>query len=466
MRIDRLRSFSTRNALFLLFCGVLFVFGQGTGNVQASQDVDKKVEAAVLVEDWTKVTELLADVNPQTPSPLLRLIKGHACLAINRNNDSLCLFLSVSKKDEFKKWEEWTKSFVERNPKSAIAYYFKGDALARLEQRDVALTVFNKALEIHPNHTLILNARGVTYAAKGRGKEAISDFTKATMVNNSLADAYANLGTLAIQQKEGASGALADFKKSLNLSPNFILAVYGRGCIRFALEQWGKANNDFVKSLSITNCTREILSIYIENALKLMEKEREIKLAAIEGKNPGFGLDARTIKAIETGRWGFKGFWVKEMITHNASNQTALNQIKTAMEKCAINKNDFAPYVPRYWNDVGKNIAKEGMIKNLSEYTKATANLNAVGAVKGIVVKGSVSFETGKNFGRDLKAFNAITKQNMNNVINISNKIDKAGGFKTDLTEATRDEGNWLFAATYGLSYKIDNEISSTPIDK
>ncbi|MBI3302861.1 MAG: tetratricopeptide repeat protein, partial [Deltaproteobacteria bacterium] len=117
---------------------------------------DPQLEAAIIKEDWSKVASLL-DSDSALP-PAARLVKAHAYLVLNRNNESLCLFLSVSSEDDLRQWEEWAQSFAKKNPRGAIAHYFRGDALARLRQWDAALKAFNKTLELHPNHPLALNA--------------------------------------------------------------------------------------------------------------------------------------------------------------------------------------------------------------------------------------------------------------------------------------------------------------------
>lgn len=102
--------------------------------VPRSFAIEPFVEDAVLTEDWVKVSDLLTSVDTQTPFPVLRLIKAHAYLALNRNNESQCLFLSVSSEDELKQWQKWSNDFVTQNSQKAIAHYFKGDSLARFRQ--------------------------------------------------------------------------------------------------------------------------------------------------------------------------------------------------------------------------------------------------------------------------------------------------------------------------------------------
>ena len=89
--------------------------------ITASEN-EEVIREAILQEEWGKVAVLLDSVDAQTPSPVLRMIKGHATLALNRNNESLCQFLSVSSEDDIKKWEKWSQGFVKENPNNVIAH--------------------------------------------------------------------------------------------------------------------------------------------------------------------------------------------------------------------------------------------------------------------------------------------------------------------------------------------------------
>ena len=88
--------------------------------------LDLNVEQALLAEDWIKVAELLREVDTTSASPVLRLIKGHACLALNRNNASLELFASMLKDTDSQAWQVWTDEFASRHSQHAIASNYEG----------------------------------------------------------------------------------------------------------------------------------------------------------------------------------------------------------------------------------------------------------------------------------------------------------------------------------------------------
>lgn len=190
------------------------------------------VEKAVLAEDWAGVAKLIGDVKPDAPAPL-RLILGHACLALNRNNDSLCLFLGATGPDDLAAWQTYARDFKKRNPQSPIADYLVGDSLARLEKYDDAIATFDAGLKVKLGHPLLLNAKGVCLAKAGKVRESRAAFDAAIgSSEGGLADSYSNLGCYWIQRSEGAEAAACAFTNAIILSTSHSLAAHGLMCIR------------------------------------------------------------------------------------------------------------------------------------------------------------------------------------------------------------------------------------------
>jgi len=60
-----------------------------------TQQMSTAVEQALLSEDWAKVLQLCGTSSQPSDTGTLRAIRGHACLALNRNDTSLEMFLSL-----------------------------------------------------------------------------------------------------------------------------------------------------------------------------------------------------------------------------------------------------------------------------------------------------------------------------------------------------------------------------------
>ncbi len=282
--------------LIVMWFGTTLAVAEGASIDSNDIFVPPEVERALLAEDWNQVFSLLKEVTPATPSPVLRLIKGHADLALNRNNESYCLFFNATSKTDINKWLEWATGFENKHENVAISHYLKGDALARLGNWSNAIDEFNKALSLNPLHTLSLNARGVVYAQQNNVLSASKDFSKATSVAQSpLADAHANIGSLWIQRKDGKKGALDSFTRAVNLSPEFALALHGKACIELVKKQFAEAETHLKSADKFGACFGSSL---FENEARYAAvatgMNAEVLLADIE--NPGMSLQTKVEK--------------------------------------------------------------------------------------------------------------------------------------------------------------------------
>ena len=254
---------AARIALLLALLGILPI----TVSAAHAQTVAMKdVEAAVLKEDWKQVVELLRDVSDdikKSPNPVLRLIKGHASLALNQNNDSVRLFLSVVVREDIDACDRWAEGLAQGNPASSISHYFQGDVKARQKNWSAAITCFTRALDRSGKNPLMLNARGVAYARNHRLHEARLDFAEAAANRTrQLTDVYANIGALAIQKKDGAEGAIRAYTEAIRINPNFALALHGRACVELALKRIGPAAQDL---LAAHKSAGSFSSLFAEN---------------------------------------------------------------------------------------------------------------------------------------------------------------------------------------------------------
>ena len=82
----------------------------------------------------------------------------------------------------------------------------------------MAITDFNKALEINPRYADAYYNRGNVWGKKGNHDSAIADYNRTLEINPRYADAYYNRG-IAWAKKGNLLQALADARKSLSLNP-------------------------------------------------------------------------------------------------------------------------------------------------------------------------------------------------------------------------------------------------------
>lgn len=423
-----------------------------TVKAQSDKEVDKKVEDAILAEDWKKAADLLGSVDTETPSPVLRLIKGHACLALNRNNESLCLFLSVSSEDELKVWEKWTQDFAGINNKSAVAYYFRGDALGRLEQWDKALVLFNKTLELQPRHAMTLNARGVNYAAQQKFNEALLDFDAAIKANPFLADAYASRGSMYIQKKAGAEGALRWFNHALEKSPSFALARYGRGYMKVVLGKSEEGPKEIQEASRDIACMNDIVKEDLKKVAEWVSIKDNVEVTQLTAEDVGTQLDKIITDIGKTGNVGNLNQAARILGKNPEYSQGFMNKLNDLAKA----RPDLAPKIgdkivsgKNWTSDTGGGM---GWINTLKGF-----NFGGTAGKKGNVT-GGLGFGDLANQHINKTQFDNKGWGNMKDNFNFKSfNLDPHGGVTSSLAGARVDEGDWPFDAHYGLLYNIDS---------
>jgi len=253
---------------------------------------------AALQENWSRVAELAG--GGEGLSPVERLLAGHAELTLNRNNESMASFLSVlspdDSADELGQWLQWAREFREKNPASAIACYFEGDALARLQQWPAAIDAFNAGLKLAPGNALLLNARGVSFAATWEMDRAVVDLTAATKANPRLADAFQNLGSTWVQRQTGAIGARRALDNALVLSPDSVVALTLRGGVFLVQQKPLNAQADVEQAAKQAGPLAQAVHGRIQNMVGLMSHPHatEMQLARADGENPGMYMHRQT----------------------------------------------------------------------------------------------------------------------------------------------------------------------------
>jgi tetratricopeptide (TPR) repeat protein len=259
-----------------------------------AEQVPVPVEQAALSEDWPRVCRLTAGAATNGSSATVRLIRGHACLAQNLNNESFALFLSVSPRGDLAEYGGWAATLAEHHPDKVISHYFQGDALARQKNWAAASAAFDAALKLQPKHAMALNARGVVHARQAKIRPATEDFAAAIEASKgSFADPYSNDGYLLVQRKQGAKGAHSAFAKAIQCSPEFALALHGRGCIELITARYEQAKQDLELADSKG---RQFLEVMYDNEARFAAYAVGLKpdelLAALD--EPGMSLRTRT----------------------------------------------------------------------------------------------------------------------------------------------------------------------------
>lgn len=459
----------------LIFAFLFFSFA-ACRSEQPDLQIEPALEQAILAEDWAGVAELLDSVNAETVSPVDRLLKGHAALALNRNNESSCLFYSivaadsVGMEENIKEWVSWTQRFATKHPKKAIAHYFEGDARSRSEQWDAALTAFDQALQFEPNHALTLIARGLVYAITERWNEALVDLSRAGSQGDNYAEAYASLGALWLMKKDGAKGAEEAFNKSLNISPDYATALYGRGSVRSVLGKWEEAEQDLeqVKEIMLSDvdveagCLAEIIANNTAHTLSLLQSRDEIMLAGLQSENPSTEINRRITTMARNGHTGVGSVDYRALVNIAQRNPEYAPEIQQKLDVAVRN----SPNLAQNLRIAENRVHFQGRMQQAFGSFWKGVDVSTSTRVEGKMAQVSLAFERRTNWykGNRGTAQDIINSgQRLANTVNqIRPQAINPSGFKTEPEEATWDEGDWPFAAVNGLLYKPHAEVTAS----
>ncbi len=98
--------------------------------------------------------------------------------------------------------------------------FLEGAKILTLRQFDEALEIFNRVLEIEPNHVKALEARAAIYMQKGDLETAKKDIEHAIEVEPENPRLYYRLGQIYYRKKD-LDTALELFTKAIDLDPTY-----------------------------------------------------------------------------------------------------------------------------------------------------------------------------------------------------------------------------------------------------
>jgi tetratricopeptide (TPR) repeat protein len=206
------------------------------------EQLGEEIRGVLKSGDWQAVLSELRSENQYASDPRMRLLAGHACIALNQNNEAARLFLSLSDEKGLEDWLSFTSSLAASEPETAVFHYLRGDALARLNRLEEAIVEFERCRELDVSFALAAKAEAVAYRLRGSryANLALPLLLDVTRINSSCADAWADLGFYALLQKVPGQ-ALEAYDSALRLNSQFSLAYIGRACALYGLGRFEEA---------------------------------------------------------------------------------------------------------------------------------------------------------------------------------------------------------------------------------
>lgn len=257
------------------------------GNVALSDtraSVSATMEREILTGNWQAVLNECGKTDEKT-SAVVRAIAGQANLALNENDESLRLFVSIANDADRRAWLDWAVAFNDEvnkigtshpKPARAIAMYLEGDAQARLGDWEAARRCHNQATGLDPKCALAWNALGVTYLCLDKKPsqdnldKAIQCLVAACDAKTDFADAHANRGIYFLLIG-GTDEAIKCFQEAQTRSKRFALAHVGMACAQSRTIGDAEKQINAGKELAMaTSC--EAVHELVQQNLKLVAK--------------------------------------------------------------------------------------------------------------------------------------------------------------------------------------------------
>ncbi len=149
-----------------------------------------------------------------------------------------------------------------------VAYEYRGEAYAALEQYDAALADFTRALRQTPDDPTLLVHRGETYLRAGKPGKALADLNRALEHDPHHVQARYLRGVAHLRLRHYRA-ALTDLNAVLEAQPDHLRALTARGDVHQATGEYDAALEDYNRALDLSPGDPDILARRGELYLKM-----------------------------------------------------------------------------------------------------------------------------------------------------------------------------------------------------
>jgi len=153
-------------------------------------------------------------------------------------------------KNMYKNAEGVFNDILKINPNFSQAYSRIGVIHGKLGNIDLAITDFNKAIELDSLNVQAFADRGYAYYLTNNYKKAEQDYDNALQINANDEATYFNKGILYYQQKKNEF-AFKNFSEAIKIKPEYAVAYFYRGITLLKTNNKNKACKDFNIALQL-----------------------------------------------------------------------------------------------------------------------------------------------------------------------------------------------------------------------
>ena len=200
-----------------------------------------ELEPTAVMADLDQFVMYVSEGLPETMTYLSFFTIGQMHYFAGEYSQALSLFSTAL--DHFPSGEAYQESAM------ALRFY-RGNTYYRLDEHDLAIGEYDKAIELKPDYADAYNNRGNIHAYQGEYDQAIADFDRAIKLKPGYADAYNNRGATYYDKGE-YDQAIADYGKAIELKPDLAVAYYNRGNAYYRQGEYDLAITDYDRAIEL-----------------------------------------------------------------------------------------------------------------------------------------------------------------------------------------------------------------------
>ena len=137
------------------------------------------------------------------------------------------------------------------NQRAALAWFSVGYLHGQAEEYELAISAYDKSIELNPQSSVPYNNRGVDKVRLQRFDQAISDYDTAIEIDGQNATAYYNRGNAKALQQQYAA-AVADYDAAIRMNPEYSEAYNNRAEVEIERGNYDDAISDCNKAIQFS----------------------------------------------------------------------------------------------------------------------------------------------------------------------------------------------------------------------
>jgi tetratricopeptide (TPR) repeat protein len=234
---NKIDSWLTVVAIFITVFGLLVPAGAWLFNRKMNQKINEieklKQQAQQHVDDISKLRDLSAEKYNDDPQQAANLIQS-----IDETSSKLDQMMATAYRfqenkqieNAIKQWREilGVANYSDDRQLQEKSYFNLGYLLDEVEDYEQAITAYQQAIALNPEHSKAYNNMGISYGKSGKYQQAITAYEQAIALNPEYSEAYYNMG-ISYANLGKYEQAITAYQQAIALNPEYSDAYNNMG---------------------------------------------------------------------------------------------------------------------------------------------------------------------------------------------------------------------------------------------